>query len=409
MSEEKQDYNQTIYDIIWDWLTSQYDIVTDDITGEYLYKILGSTGDYTTVKNKKINSLKVEGVKVGIKAITTEKIKETIDHFSESVNFIKKYFTKIKSKHSTDAIKKLCGCVKTTNDILFKKYFTKWLVASVANIYQVKNTNQMCFVFASSQGAGKSTFIRYLCPTELKKYFYSGELDLNRGDTIMKLARYWILDIDEQIKSLNYKDSTKMKSIITQDDIKTRLPYAALEEHFVRIANMLATTNDDSFLFDATGSRRFPSFKILSFSQKEYEKINIDTVWSEAYKLYEDKNFIYHIDSKDQEELELNNKNYTHTTREYEILTKFLSPIKDKAQATHAMQTSVLLEFLEAETNLRNLSSSLVGKALRMMGFVNDNLPRENSKTFAVKGWFINVLPGTYTSSILEPYKILKP
>ncbi len=408
-TEGKKEYaTQTIYDIIWEWLTSQYEIVTDQITGEYLYKTIGSTGDYTTVNNKKLNSFKVAATQVGIKGMSRDKIIETIDHYSENVNFIKKYFAKIKSKHSTDAIDKFCACVKTTDDNLFKKYFKKWLVASVANVYNVKNTNQMCVVFAGSQGTGKSTFIKYLCPSELKKYFYSGDLDLNSKDTYLKLARYWIVDIDEQIKSLNYKDSTKMKSLITLDEIKTRVPYAALEEYFIRIANILASTNDDAFLFDATGSRRFPSFKILSFNQPAYQKINIDLVWSEAYKMYDDKNFVYWIDSKDQQELELSNKNYTHVNREYELLTNFLLPIKNKSEATHALQSSVLLEFLEAEKNIKNSTKEAVGRALKMMGFINDNLPKNDSKSFAIKGWYIKVECFSNNMTILEPYKIMK-
>ena len=397
---------QSKYQLIWEWLTSLYEIKRDAITKEILFKTTKDK-NFSVLEDENIDSLIVLADIDGLKNLTGQKIVTTINHFAPKINFIKDYFDSVKSLQG-NAIEKLCSCIKTSNDNLFKKYFTKWLVASVANIYIEDNQNQMCLVLTGGQGAGKSTFFKYLCPLLLRKYFYSGDIDLqNTKDTFLKVAKYWIIDIDEQIKSLNFKDATKMKSLISTNDVKQRVSFGKLESRHIRIGNFLASTNDEAFLFDPTGSRRFPSFKILFFDVKAYQKINIDNVWSEAYKIFNSKNFTYWVDENDRLELEENNKNYTYTSREHEILTKYLKPISNKEQATHALQTNVLMQFLEAETQLKNLSSHLVGKSLKILGFINDNLPVRKGD-FAVKGWYIKLETSSNNIIMLQPYELKK-
>jgi predicted P-loop ATPase len=409
MSEQIYDYKivSTTLETLWNWLQSKYKFERDVIKGEILFASLDGK-KYEVMEDKHLDALTVEAAFLGLKGVEKKKIKMLLNsHLVEEKNFIHQYFKRIKEVPCKDAIKKLAACITTTKPELFLKYLTKWLTACVANVMIKEGCqNHMCLVLTGGQGKGKTTFYQYLIPPELRSYMFTGELDLmKKSECSWKMVEYWLINIEEQIKALNRADANTMKGLITMPDVKGRKPYGMMDSRGTRIGNFMASTNDEEFLNDPTGSRRYLSFKVIDINQKGYQAINIDSVWSNAYQLFQDKNFEYWITASEITELEDNNKAFIDISQEHELVDIFFEAVKSKQDATHAVPTTYIHSFLSAETNNKNLSSYRIGKALAAMGFVKDNY-RGNGDLYATKNWFLKLRKPTEKAGVIQQFQI---
>jgi predicted P-loop ATPase len=381
---KKKLQNTTQLEVLWNWLDSKYEFERDAIKGEILFKEIGDT-NFTVMEDKHLDAITVIASFEGYKNAEKKRIKMLLNsHLVTEKNYIHDYFKSIKSLHCNDAIKKLASCIQCTNQLLWEKYLIKWLTACVANVHIPKGCqNQMCLVLTGGQGAGKSTFYQYLIPAHLDKFMFTGELDLmNKKDCDWKLVEYWLVNIEEQIKSLNHTDANRMKNLITLPDVKGRKPYGMMESRGNRIGCFMASTNDEDFLFDATGSRRYPSFKVISINEPAYRKININTVWAEAQRFFLDKSFKYWVTPEDTKELEENNKSFSYVSQEHELIEHYFLQEPDKKKCTHAIKTTFIYSFL-----------------------VSDNHKLE-SDLFSTKCWFLKVKYSGDSLKLIDQYRI---
>jgi predicted P-loop ATPase len=165
----------------------------------------------------------------------------------------------------------------------------------------------------------------------------------------------------------------------------------------------MGSTNDDDFITDETGSRRFLPFKVNDINLPAFKKLDIDEVWAEALRLYE-SNFVYWITQDDQVELEANNKEYINHTQEHEYVNIYCSVPKDEADATHVVPASVLRDFIQVETLNKNLRDRLIGVALSQIGFSQVS-HRFHWISYPMKAWLIKLNEPTGNAN-LNKYSI---
>jgi predicted P-loop ATPase len=258
------------------------------------------------------------------------------------------------------------------------------------------------------QGVKKTSWLENLCPRDLyPDYIYTGELDLNKkADTVWKLSEYFIVNVEEQIKALNRQDSNTMKSLITLPDIKGRRPYARIEAQGVRRANFAASTNDDDFLTDHSGSRRYLCFKILAIDWDRVKKVDIDKVWSEAFKLWDSKNFVYWTDENDIKELSENNNEFANLSREHQYVSQyFLKPCEEFA-ATHAMPSAIICDYLQLVTNSKyQIKNHLIGAALKSNGYEKKST-RLKAMGSTQNAWHLHIRKDYCSNEFLKPFEL---
>lgn len=190
-----------------------------------------------------------------------------------------------KEIHPRDYIHELSKLVKTDSDKnVFEQTLKRWLVASVANIYEDGNTNPTCLVLCGGQGFNKSFFVQHLT---FSNNYFQGHLALKEKDALVLLTDTFLVVLDEQFSLISKKDEWQdLKKLITMSEVTVRKPYKKTAKTYKRIANFCGTSNlskDEITSLD----RRILAFNLTSpINLEELEKIPVNKIWGQAYILY---------------------------------------------------------------------------------------------------------------------------
>lgn len=119
------------------------------------------------------------------------------------------------------------------------------------------------------QGVGKTSWIARLLPQHLRGDYIKLDhhLDASNKDSIIGCITHYIVEIGE-LESSFRKDIARLKGFLTNDFDKLRRPYAKDEAEYPRKTIFAATVNDDRFLVDPTGNRRWWTIAVRSLNFK---------------------------------------------------------------------------------------------------------------------------------------------
>lgn len=162
----------------------------------------------------------------------------------------------------------------------------KILVAAVSRIFNpgVKFDNMV--VFVGKQGLGKSHFLDLI-----GKDWYSDSINTVVGkEAYEQLQEAWIVEMAE-LSATKKAEAESVKHFISKREDVYRVAYGRRVEKFKRQCVFFGTTNDDEFLKDKTGNRRFWPVKIgvNKIEKSIFKMLNdyeIDNIWAEVVKIY---------------------------------------------------------------------------------------------------------------------------
>jgi predicted P-loop ATPase len=122
-------------------------------------------------------------------------------------------------------VKQTEGVTIPTQEVVIES-LKRWAVASVANCYELDNCkNQTCFVLIGTQGTFKTTYLNLLCPPVLNEYLFCGKIDIHKNESLRMLAEKFIINLDDQLRSLNKLDADTVKTLISHGTVSVRLSY----------------------------------------------------------------------------------------------------------------------------------------------------------------------------------------
>lgn len=163
----------------------------------------------------------------------------------------------------------------------------KMLVAAIARVYQPGIKFDSVVVLNGPQGMGKSSFF-----AKLGGKWFSDSLtigDMKDKTAPEKLQGQWILELGE-LAGLKKVDVETVKAFITRQDDKFRHSYGySVEDHPRQCIIVGSTNNEDGFLRDITGNRRF--WPVTCSRESLYRPWQVadvvEQIWAEAFLLYQ--------------------------------------------------------------------------------------------------------------------------
>jgi putative DNA primase/helicase len=147
-------------------------------------------------------------------------------------------------------------------------------------------------ILEGPQGIGKSTFVSILAGP-----WGSDSLgDISNKDVVDNMRGKWLIEIGE-LASMNRAEANELKAFITRQNDVARKAYGKRSQTYPRQCVFVGTTNEDEYLKDATGGRRFWCAKTTKFRLNDLRR-DRDQLWAEAYAAYSLGEALYLDDDK---------------------------------------------------------------------------------------------------------------
>jgi predicted P-loop ATPase len=204
----------------------------------------------------------------------------------ESYDPVAIYLNKVAAEHQPSGSELLEGIAARyfgLNEPIYQAFIRKTLIAAVARVFKPGCPVQHALILQGPQGWFKSTFFRLLCG---ENYFDDTMGSATDKDERLKLHRFWFIEWAELESLFKRKDISTVKAFISTSFDNIRPPYGRQTQCYQRRSVIVGTTNEDSFLRDPTGNRRFwviPIAKSIPVDQLIRER---DQIWAAAVHAY---------------------------------------------------------------------------------------------------------------------------
>lgn len=204
----------------------------------------------------------------------------------------------------------------------------KFLCAAVARIFVPGIKFDYMLVTSGPQGIGKT-----LLPSKLAGDWFSNSLEGVTGkDAYEALQGVWIMEMGE-LSATKKADIEATKHFISKQEDIFRVAYGRHKSYFKRRCVFWGTTNDNEFLRDRTGNRRFwpVDVGINEIKKKVWEMSpeERDQIWAEAVELWRAGEVLYLDAEQEKEALEAQELHTEASSMEGEILEFLDVPITE--------------------------------------------------------------------------------
>jgi predicted P-loop ATPase len=172
----------------------------------------------------------------------------------------------------------------TTNP-LYNTFIKKFLIGAVARAYQPGCKVDTALILQGQQGQGKSSFFAALGGA----WFDDSLGPLDGKDDVMTLHRSWIQEWSEFDHVSGHRQASQIKAFLSRRIDRFRPPYGRCVKEFPRRGVICGSTNQQEFLNDPTGSRRFwiipTGSRPIDVATLQRER---DSIWAAAVQAYKD-------------------------------------------------------------------------------------------------------------------------
>ena len=172
----------------------------------------------------------------------------------------------------------LYDAIGTEWNALICAYARKFMIQAVARAMRPGCKADAMLVLVGDQGTGKSTLVRALAGDD---WFSDTPIDMRSQDRFATVNGVWIYEFAE-LASLRGARGESTKAFISSQEDRWRKPYARTETVHKRRVVFVGTTNEETFLSDPTGSRRFWPVRVEGPLNLSWLRSVRDQLWAEA-------------------------------------------------------------------------------------------------------------------------------
>ena len=182
-------------------------------------------------------------------------------------------------------------CLKLSpcqDERLARILFRRWLIYAAKTAYNNdgQTKGQGVLVLKGRQGLGKTRYLERLIPD--KDWFADGQtLDPSEKDSIMRCCGVWVCELGELGDTLRKEKVDKLKAFFTSGVDLLRKPFAKFVDRIPRRTAFCASVNDETFLKDRSGNRRYWVIELDSIDEKP---LDLRQLWAQVmYLAFEEK------------------------------------------------------------------------------------------------------------------------
>ena len=338
LRERKPNYKELMMslDEIEDWMDHHIELRRNIVSGRQEYRWLENdaiegTGPWLNYDDHTLNTLYRRMKKV--KEVKREEIDwEVHSEYVKDFNPFLDYLERLPPWDGNDYILAQAagviveGGLEACKD--FIECFRRWFVAMVAAWINPEVVNHMVLVLIGRQGIGKTRWMNHLLPPSLRSYYCTQNgIGRNDKDTEIALSQYALINCEE-LDKMSLGDMNAMKRAITLNYTNVRKPYDRYAERRPHIATFCGTGNNEKFLNDPTGTRRWLAFKVESILSPLVMPFEYEGLYAQAYYLYK-QGFQYWFE--DSEAADQRNSRFMVPNLERQLVYRyFLKPKEDE-------------------------------------------------------------------------------
>jgi predicted P-loop ATPase len=372
------------------FISTKWQIRFNEISVEFEYKTLTAEKWEKLNENNIFRQLQHENFRYSMSNLVSLMRSD----FTKKYNPFLDYFTNLPIWNGDDNILKLTQYLKIgeKQEARLNNQLKKWLVRSIACSFG-ETFNKQSIVIIGGQNNGKSSFLRWLCPPPLRRY-YKEDIGTDK-DSMIAIAQNFIINIDE-LSTLQKKDLDSIKSLMSKESINVRIPYDRTSSLLTRRCNFVASTDKHEFLTDEAGSVRWICFAVDKIDWSYKTQMDINSIWAQAYHLYKSgkHNFNYQLTREEIKENEEYNLQFYIKGDEHEALLHCFNRGTD-SDHDEVITATEAIEIIKGNRNFatHRYNSQTIGRAFRFLQFEkSDKYIAE--KRYAIKGYYVKFKPG---------------
>lgn len=158
-----------------------------------------------------------------------------------------------------------------------------WLLGMVYRVMEPGCKFDYCPVLEGAGGLRKSTLVEVLAGSE---YFSDTPFEVGRGKEAQEQVQgLWLYEIAE-LTHFSKAEVGAIKAFISSKVDRYRVAYGATVGSFARQCLLVGTTNENTYLRDRTGNRRFWPIPVRHIINTDWLKKYRDQLLAEAFALY---------------------------------------------------------------------------------------------------------------------------
>lgn len=302
-----------------------------------------------------------------------------------SIDKMKQYFYAVADCHACrrDPFREMLERVQWDGKVRYKELFTlregtsypemrqdyvkKWLISIVARSLQEEQEKvDTMLVLQGVQGNGKSTFFRSLVGRD---NFTDGIHDISSSNLkdVMLTVRGKVIAEVAEMEKLFSKGQSLLKAFLSQACDDVRDPYERKVERQTRKVVFVGSTNEETFLTDRTGNRRYLVVPTDDRYLKPVTAEFAEQVWAEAVHYYRSGEKWYYDEPKDKARVEEINHEYTPVD---DLLLRVAGVVESGMLPTKNFTGGDVCEVMCVD---RSRYATAVTRCLKKLGFVYKN------------------------------------
>jgi hypothetical protein len=156
----------------------------------------------------------------------------------------------------------------------------------LALVQDARPSFEYVLAILGDQGVNKTKGFLGLVPKALAKYAKDG-LSIKTGnkDSIKIAVSYWLAELGELDATFRQGQIAELKAFLSTETDELRLPYAQGYSKFKRRTAFIGTVNQDKFLKDTTGNRRYLALECAR-GFPAWSADEVDQLWAQAWSRY---------------------------------------------------------------------------------------------------------------------------